>query len=482
MKKFKKVLIVNRGEIAVRIIQALRELAIPSVSIYSEADSDSYHRKLADYSVPLKGLTSAESYLNIDQIVNAIQISGADAVHPGYGFLSENVEFAKKIESLDNVTFIGPSSGSMRSMGDKISAKKLMKENGIPTTPGSEGALETLAQLESIAQQIGFPIILKAAAGGGGRGMQIVRGKSELEKAFETCQREAISYFGNKEVFAEKFIEKPRHIEIQILIDKYGNGVHLFERDCSIQRRHQKLIEEAPSTFLTSETRMELGSIALKAAQSVNYQGVGTVEFICQSLDQIFFMEMNTRIQVEHPVTEMVTGIDLVQKQIEVAMGMPLGLEQKDIPLLGHAVEARINAEDPKLNFAPCPGMISQFRAPTGAFVRVDSHIYEGYSIPEYYDSMIAKIICWGKDRGEAIRKLDRALSELYIKGITTNASFQKRILAHPTFLSGEHDTSFIEKNDSILKNKNPDDDSDKGFKEIVAASLMEFEFLYKNK
>lgn len=443
---FKKVLIVNRGEIALRIIQALREMGIASVAIYSEADSQSLHRFRADYAVPLKGNTSAETYLDVEQIVKAIEVSGADAVHPGYGFLSENIAFARTIESLPGVTFIGPSADAMEAMGDKIRAKALMKESGIPVTPGSEGGLTSVEQLKELTGTIGYPMILKATAGGGGRGMKIVRSEEDLAPAFESCKREAQAYFSNPEIFAERFVTDPKHIEIQIILDDAGNGVHLYERDCSVQRRHQKLIEEAPSPFLTNEVRERLGEIAIKAARSVHYVGVGTVEFIAESHENIYFMEMNTRIQVEHCVSEMVTATDIVKKQIEVAMGLPLGIEQKDVVLKGHAIEARINAEDPRLNFTPCPGTITGFRAPTGAFIRMDSHIYEGYEIPEFYDSMIGKLIVWGNDRDEAIDRLIRALGELQIDGVTTNINYQKQVVDHPAFREGGHDTSFIDR------------------------------------
>lgn len=445
-RKFSKVLIVNRGEIALRIIQALREMGIASVAIYSEADRDSLHRYRADYAVPLKGNTSAETYLDVEQIKRAIEVSGADAVHPGYGFLSENIAFARVIESIPGVTFIGPSADAMEAMGDKIQAKALMKKSGIPVTPGSEGGLTSVEQLEQLTDTIGYPMILKATAGGGGRGMKIVRSKEDLAPAFESCKREAQAYFSNPEIFAEKFVTNPKHIEIQIILDDDGNGVHLYERDCSVQRRHQKLIEEAPSPFLTDEVRERLGEIAIKAARSVHYVGVGTVEFIAETHENIYFMEMNTRIQVEHCVSELVTSTDIVKKQVEVAMGLPLGLTQEDVQLRGHAIEARINAEDPRLNFTPCPGTITDYRAPTGAFIRMDSHVYSGYTIPEFYDSMIGKLIVWGKDRDEAIDRLIRALGELQIAGVTTNIDYQRQIVNHPAFREGEHDTSFIEK------------------------------------
>lgn len=442
MNPIKRVLVANRGEIALRIMRTLKEMGIESVAVYSDADANSLHRKFADYAIHLPGRASAETYLDIKKIKNAVKISNADAVHPGYGFLSENSDFCREIIEA-GVTFIGPHFESMETMGNKVSAKKLMREHDVPTVPGSEGALTQLSELEDLVSKIGYPLILKAAAGGGGRGMRIVRQDSELKESFETCAREAQSYFGNPMVFAERLLENPRHIEIQVLCDG-KSGVHLFERDCSIQRRHQKLIEEAPSTYLSNDQRQRLGEFAVRAALAVNYTGVGTVEFICEAPDKAYFMEMNTRIQVEHPVTEQITGIDLVREQINVAEGKKLGLSQSDIKLDGWSFEARINAEDALQDFMPNPDVITRLHLPAGPFIRVDTHIYEGYEVPADYDSMIAKIIVWGPTREIALARLKRALSELEIGGVVTTARFHEAIISHKEFISGDFDTSFI--------------------------------------
>ena len=438
----KKVLIANRGEIAVRIIRCLRDLNLQSVAIYSEADSESTHRKLADEAFPLQGRSSADTYLNIPKIIEAAKKSGADAIHPGYGFLSERSDFAKAIEEA-GLVFVGPSADAMEVMGNKISAKDLMKEHDVPTVPGSDGQLRSVAELEKLVDRIGFPLILKAAAGGGGRGMRIVQEKAELKSAFESCQREAISYFGDDAVFAERYISNPRHIEIQVLCDG-KNGVHLFERDCSIQRRHQKLIEEAPSQYLNDEQRQELGRIALKAALAVGYSGAGTVEFICESPDKAYFMEMNTRIQVEHPVTEVITGVDLIEQQLLVAQGRPLELKQEDISIRGWSFEARINAEAPERDFAPTPGYIEKLTLPQGPGVRVDTHVYEGYTVPSEYDSMIAKLIVSGRTREQALHRLRRALGELEIQGVQTTAIFHRALIEHPNFIDANFTTGFL--------------------------------------
>ncbi len=427
MKKplFKKVLVANRGEIALRIMRALRDLEIPSVAIYSDADASSLHRKYANEAIQLPGRSSKDTYLNMEAILEAIRVSGADAVHPGYGFLSENAAFCAAVNKM-GVKFIGPSDHSMHMMGDKVQAKNLMKKHNVPTVPGSEGALGSVAELQELAKKIGYPIILKAAAGGGGRGMRIVRKDDELKDSFEACKREAISYFGDDTVFAERYVSNPRHIEIQVLCDG-KSGVHLFERDCSVQRRHQKLIEEAPSRFLNDAQRHHLGEIAVRAALAADYEGVGTVEFICESPDRAYFMEMNTRIQVEHPVTEMITGIDLIQEQIR-----------------GWSIETRINAEDPAQDFMPNPGQITHLHLPAGPGMRVDTHIYAGYTIPSDYDSMVAKFISYGADRDEAIQRMLRALSEFECDGVPTTAKFHEVVLKHPAFVSGEFDTGFL--------------------------------------
>jgi acetyl-CoA carboxylase biotin carboxylase subunit len=441
---FKRVLIANRGEIAVRIIRALKDLGIESVVVYSDADRFSRAVDMADYSINLRGNTSGETYLNIPLLCQAILASGADAVHPGYGFLSESDLFHEAVTNIGK-KFIGPSLDSMRLMGNKISARKLMHQHGIPMVPGLETPLESVEQLRLAAKDIGYPMILKAAAGGGGRGMRIVREDKDLEEAFDACSREALAYFGNPDVFCEYYIENPRHIEFQVLFDEHGHGVHLFERDCSIQRRHQKLLEEAPSTFLNPEQRDRLGAIAVQAAKAAGYTGAGTVEFICESPERAFFMEMNTRIQVEHPVTEMITGIDLIAMQIRIAMGEPLSLQQQDIVLRGWSLEARINAEDPTKDFLPSPGQVHHLVLPQGPFVRVDTHLFQGYKIPPYYDSMIAKLIVWGSDREQAIKRLERALAEWEIFGVPTTIKFHEALLKQKRFLEGNFTTRFLE-------------------------------------
>lgn len=441
----KRIFIANRGEIALRIIRSVRELGLESVSVYSDADSESRHRTEADFCCRLKGSTSDETYLNIPKLLEAIKDSGADAVHPGYGFLSENAEFAAKVTEL-GVKFIGPDSETILELGDKVRAKKLMQSVDVPVVPGSDGALGSWQELRDFAHSIGYPLIIKAAAGGGGRGMRIVEDDSQLQTSYESCTREAKMYFGNPAVFCERYVKNPRHIEIQVLFDEHGNGIHLFERDCSIQRRHQKLIEEAPSQYLNDAQRKELGSIAVRAGQAASYKGVGTVEFICEAPDKAYFMEMNTRIQVEHPVTEMITGIDLIAEQIRAAKGEKLRFKQEDIKLHGWAFEARINAEDFKADFSPSIGRIKNFTPPGGPFVRIDTHIYNGYDIPTFYDSMIAKLIVWGESREAALTRMARALSEMQIDGIKTTALFHEALVRHPVFKSGDFTTGFIEK------------------------------------
>lgn len=443
-KKIRRVLIANRGEISLRIARTLRMLDLESVAIYSDADASSRHRFFADYAYRLPGFQSRDTYLRIDSIIKAAKESGAQAVHPGYGFLSENAEFAAAIVDA-GLIFIGPSSHAIRSMGDKIQAKALMRAAKVPVTPGSEQACETLADLEKAVRDIGLPIILKAAAGGGGRGMQVVRQSEDLVAKFEQCQREALAYFNNAAVFCERYIEHPRHIEIQVLRDSHGNCVHLFERDCTVQRRHQKLIEEAPSTYLSPQMREKLGVWAIQAAESVKYTGAGTVEFICASPEEAYFMEMNTRIQVEHPVTEMITGVDLIAEQLRIAEGLPLSIKQQNLKIHGHALEVRINAEDPAKNFQPSPGCIHRLQLPQGPFCRVDTHIYEGYEIPEYYDSMIAKFISWGVDRDEAIARMRSMLSEFHCLGIDTTAPYHESVLQNARFLAGNYSTRFVE-------------------------------------
>ena len=443
--KFQRVLVANRGEIAVRILRSLRQLGLESVAIYAHDDRHSYHVKLADYAVALPESPEAQSpYLHIPTICAAVRASGAQAVHPGYGFLSENSDFAAALEAQDTI-FIGPSSKALRQMGDKIEAKTLVRSQGIPTVPGDLCELLDMNQVQAVASNIGFPVILKASAGGGGRGMRVVSEAKDLAAAYETCRREAQSYFGNPAVFCERFIENPRHIEVQVLRDAHGNGVHLFERDCSIQRRNQKLLEEAPSVFLSPEQRMKLGARAVKIAAAVAYCGAGTVEFICESPSKAYFMEMNPRIQVEHPVTEMITGIDLIEAQIRIAQGEPLPFSQADLRVQGHAVEVRINAEDPDLHFIPTSGTVGALQLPGGPFVRTETHLYAGYALPTRYDSMLAKIIAWGPTRQAALTCLLRALQELRIDGVVTTARFHERLLQHPVFQSGDFTTKFLQ-------------------------------------
>lgn len=440
---FKKVLIANRGEIAVRIIRACREIGIPTVAIYSQADANSLHVRLATEAYCIGPAQSAKSYLSIPAIISAALVSGADAIHPGYGFMSERADFAEICEK-HGIKFIGPTSEAMRKMGDKATARKTMIENNVPVTPGT-GILKTPQEVKEFAKKAGYPIILKATAGGGGKGMRIVRSDDEVETNMNLCQSEAQNFFGNPDVYAEKFLENPRHIEVQILGDQYGNVVHLGERDCSIQRRHQKLLEEAPSPAIDEATRKEMGAAAVRAAKAINYEGAGTCEFLLDHDGKWYFMEMNTRIQVEHCVTEMISNVDLVREQIMVASGEPLDFTQDDIILRGHAIECRINAENPEKDFMPNPGQITGYVTPGGFGVRVDSHAYQDYKIPPYYDSMIGKLICWGRTRNEARRRMYRALKEYVITGVETTIPFHQSIIEDPVFMSGNFNTGFIE-------------------------------------
>ena len=440
---FRKVLIANRGEIAVRIIRACRELGIPTVAIYSQADANSLHVRLATEAYCIGPAPSANSYLSIPAIIAAAEVSGADAIHPGYGFMSERADFVD-ICTQSGIKFIGPTAESMRKMGDKATARKTMVENNVPVTPGT-GIVKTPEEVKEFAKKAGYPIILKATAGGGGKGMRIVRNDDEVETNMNLCQTEAQKFFGNPDVYAEKYLENPRHIEVQILADQYGNVVHLGERDCSIQRRHQKLIEEAPSPAIDEKTRQEMGAAAVRAAKAINYEGVGTCEFLLDHDGKWYFMEMNTRIQVEHCVTEMISQVDLVREQILVAAGEKLSYTQDDIKLYGHAIECRINAENPAKNFMPNPGTISGYLAPGGFGVRVDSHVYQDYVIPPYYDSMIGKLICWGRNRNEARRRMYRALKEYVVTGVDTTIPFHQAIIEDEVFMSGKFNTGFIE-------------------------------------
>ncbi len=440
---FKKVLIANRGEIALRIINACRELGIKTVAVYSEADKDSLHVKFADECICIGPAQSYKSYLHIPSIIAAAEITGADAIHPGYGFLAENAQFAEVCKSC-GITFIGPEPEHIRLMGDKAVARQTVMKKNVPVVPGSEGGLSDIKELKSLASEIGYPVILKASAGGGGKGMRIVWSEEELQTQFETAKNEAFSAFGNDEIYLEKYIVNPRHIEIQIVADKFGNVVHFGERECSIQRNHQKIIEEAPSTILTSELRKAMGQAAKKVASAIGYSNVGTVEFLLDNDNNFYFMEMNTRIQVEHTVTEGVTDTDLVKLQIELAAGEKLKLKQKDIKISGHAIECRVNAEDPK-TFMPSPGKIEAFHTPGGPGIRIDTAAYAGYTVPPYYDSMIAKVIAHGRSREEAIARMKRALEMFLIEGIKTNIPLHLKILEDELFVKGEINTHFME-------------------------------------
>ena len=440
----KKVLIANRGEIALRIIRACQEAGLETVAVYSQADTDSLHVRFADEAVCIGPPASSASYLNINRILSAAEISAADAIHPGYGFLAENANFAEMVESL-GFKFIGPPPQAIAMMGDKALAKRTMKEAGVPVTPGSEGVLEDFKHARQMAAEIGYPVMIKATAGGGGRGMRLVRNESNLETAYEMARSEAEIGFNNPDLYIEKFIENPRHIEIQILADSKGNVVYLGERDCSIQRRHQKLIEESPSPAVTPELRRQLGEEAVRAAKAAGYESAGTVEFLLDKEGNFYFMEMNTRIQVEHPVTEMVTGMDLLKEQLYIAMGRELSYGQEDIRIKGHAIECRINAEDPDNNFLPNPGLIESLHIPGGPGVRVDTHIYQSYVVPPFYDSLLAKLICWGNDREEARVRLHRALEEMVVEPINTTIPFHLEVVNHPNFIAGDFDTGFLD-------------------------------------
>jgi acetyl-CoA carboxylase biotin carboxylase subunit len=440
---FNKILIANRGEIALRIIRTCKELDIKTVAVYSEADKDSLHVTFADEAVCIGPPFGKDSYLKIPAIISAAQVTGADAIHPGYGFLAENASFSEICQE-SNLKFIGPSPEMIRAMGDKAFAKNTMKNNEVPVIPGSDGVIENLEEAKTLAKEIGYPVIIKASAGGGGKGMRIVWEESEFQKAFQTAQTEAEAAFANGAVYLEKFIENPRHIEIQIMGDQHGNVYHYGERDCSIQRRHQKLIEESPSPAVNDDLRARMGEAAVRGAHSVKYEGAGTIEFLLDKHKNFYFMEMNTRIQVEHPVTELVYDVDLVKQQILVAAGEKI--EAKPKKPHGHAIEFRINAEDPENNFRPSPGKINSLHFPGGFGIRNDSHIYQSYSIPPYYDSLIAKLIVWGKNREEAIMRGKRALNEFIIEGIKTTIPFHLKVLEDGRFKSGNFDTSFLEK------------------------------------
>ena len=441
---FQKILIANRGEIAVRIIRACRELGITSVAVYSTADKDALHTQLADEAICIGKAAPADSYLNMERILSAAIASKAEAIHPGFGFLSENAKFAQMCEQC-HIAFIGPSAEVIRRMGNKQEARNTMINAKVPVVPGTKEAVYTADYGLKLAEQIGFPVMIKAASGGGGKGMRISHSREDFTENFEVAQTESVNGFADDTMYIEKYIEDPRHIEFQILADKYGNVISLGERDCSIQRRHQKMVEESPSAALDDKLRAQMGEVAVRAAKAANYESAGTIEFLLDKNKKFYFMEMNTRIQVEHPVTEMVTGLDLIKEQIFIAAGDKLQWKQKDIHITGHAIECRLNAENPAKNFMPCPGKIDYLHLPGGNGVRIDSAIYTGYTIPPNYDSMIAKIIVYGKDRQTAIDKMRSALGEVNIDGITTNLDYQYDIITHPVFQSGNITTSFIE-------------------------------------
>ena len=440
---FDKILIANRGEIAVRIIRACREMGIKTVAVYSEADRDALHTMLADEAICIGPAASSQSYLNMERILSACVVTQADAIHPGFGFLSENARFAELCEKC-SIAFIGPSAEIINRMGNKSEARKTMMEAGIPVVPGTKEPVFTAERGLELAESIGFPVMIKASSGGGGKGMRVSRSREDFTENFQNAQLESVKGFSDDTMYIEKYIEQPRHIEFQIMADKYGNVVHLGERDCSIQRRHQKVLEESPCQVISDELRKKMGQTAVMAAKAVNYENAGTIEFLLDKDKNFYFMEMNTRIQVEHPVTEMVTGLDLIKEQIRVAAGEPLSVKQEDITISGHALECRINAENPSRNFMPCPGKITNIHLPGGNGVRLDTHIYSDYIVPPNYDSMLLKLIVHGKDRQEAIAKMRSALGELIIEGIETNVDFQYEIINHPAFQSGETDTGFI--------------------------------------
>ncbi|MFP4519777.1 MAG: acetyl-CoA carboxylase biotin carboxylase subunit [Oceanicaulis sp.] len=439
---FDKILIANRGEIALRVHRACKEMGIKTVAVHSEADANAMHVKLADESVCIGPPPAGRSYLNVPQIIAAAEVTGAQAIHPGYGFLSENARFAEIVEAHD-LTFIGPKPETIRLMGDKITAKQAAVEAGIPVVPGSDGAIEDMDEARKVAKSIGFPVLIKAASGGGGRGMKVAQDEASLESALQTASSEAKAAFGDGAVYIEKYLGQPRHIEIQVLADEHGNVIHLGERDCSLQRRHQKVLEEAPSVAIDAETRARIGKIVTDAVKAIGYRGAGTVEFLYEN-GEFYFIEMNTRLQVEHPVTEAITRIDLVREQIRIAAGLPLDLTQEDVKFEGWSIECRINAENPE-TFTPSPGKVTEFHAPGGLGVRLDSGLYTGYSIPPYYDSMIGKLIVHGRDRDEALMRLKRALGEMVVGGVETTIPLHLALLEEPAFLSGDYHIRWLE-------------------------------------
>jgi acetyl-CoA carboxylase biotin carboxylase subunit len=447
---FKKVLVANRGEIALRVIRACRELGVQTVAVYSEADRESLHVRFADDDVCIGPASSRDSYLKIPRIIAAAEITGADAIHPGYGFLAENAEFAETCKA-SNIAFIGPTPEQIRVMGDKASARKAMAAVGVPIVPGTPGPVEDVDEALGFAREIGFPVIIKAAAGGGGKGMRVAKDPDDFARSFQLARSEALSAFGNGDVYVEKYLTRPRHIEFQIMGDRHGNVIHLGERDCSVQRRHQKLIEEAPSPAMTPDLRKRMGDDAVRGAKAIDYVGAGTIEMLLDEDGSYYFMEMNTRIQVEHPVTEMLTGVDLVKEQIRVTAGEPLSV--RELPMLrGHVIEVRVNAEDPARNFQPSPGRITVFHPPGGPGVRLDTHVYTGYTVPPYYDSLLAKLICQGRDRQECIRRMHMALESFIIEGVTTTIPFLARVMMNKRFQTGDVDTKFLERESELMK------------------------------
>jgi acetyl-CoA carboxylase biotin carboxylase subunit len=447
---FKKVLIANRGEIALRVIRACRELGIQTVAVYSEADRESLHVRFADDDVCIGPPPSRDSYLRIPRLIAAAEITGADAIHPGYGFLAENAEFAETCAA-SNVTFIGPTADQIRKMGNKASAREAMIKVGVPVVPGTPGPVEDSDTALDFARSIGFPVIIKASAGGGGKGMRVARDVDDFARSFQLARSEALSAFGNGDVYVEKYLERPRHIEFQIMGDKHGNVIHLGERDCSVQRRHQKLIEEAPSPAVTPKLRENMGRDAVAGAKAIDYVGAGTIEMLLDTDGKYYFMEMNTRIQVEHPVTEMLTGVDLVKEQIRVAAGEKLSVKEMP-PLRGHVIECRVNAEDPGRNFQPSPGKITTFHPPGGPGVRLDSHVYAGYNVPPYYDSLLAKLIVQGRDRAEAVSRMRVALESFVVEGVTTTIPFLARVMQNDRFARGDVDTKFLEREPELFR------------------------------
>jgi acetyl-CoA carboxylase biotin carboxylase subunit len=448
---FKKVLIANRGEIALRVIRACRELGIETVAVYSEADRESLHVRFADDDVCIGPPPGRSSYLRIPSIIAAAEITGADAIHPGYGFLAENAEFADTCRA-SNIMFIGPTGEQIRQMGDKATARRLAQEAGVPTVPGTAGTIADLDEALRCAEEIGFPVIIKATAGGGGKGMRIATDAEQFTQSFTLAQNEALSAFGNGEVYVERYLERPRHVEIQVMGDTHGRVVHLGERDCSVQRRHQKLIEESPSPAMTQELRDRMGHAAVMLAGAIGYVGAGTIEFLLDADGSFYFMEMNTRIQVEHPVTEMVTSFDLVKEQIKVAAGDRLSFRGDGTRLRGHSIECRINAEDPYRNFQPSPGLITAYHPPGGPGVRLDTHVYAGYHVPPYYDSLLAKVIVHGNNRDEALGRMRQALDSFILEGVTTTIPFLSRVIRHPDFVAGNVDTKFLEREPELLR------------------------------